>query len=165
MSLNGLDNQNITDAYTSAIAEPGGWYVLRSSHLCAGRTQHVDGRDFLLQIVRHYANCSRLLLKYISRDEIELLGKGTAGFTEARDTIQKYDDEAPLFGLVRYRRRSILIKYTPEGTSRLAQGRIYLPERSLLMLGSSCYCSLSGHIRAVLSSRCSTTYCICYRYQ
>lgn len=27
MSLNGLDEQSVLDAFNAAIAEPGGWYV------------------------------------------------------------------------------------------------------------------------------------------
>lgn len=28
MSLNGLDDARVTEAYEAAVAEPGGWYVL-----------------------------------------------------------------------------------------------------------------------------------------
>jgi len=76
------------------------------------------------------ANCShiltyigRFLLKYISRDEVELLGKGNGGIVEIRNAIAQYDEPAAaLFGFLRYRRRNVVIKYVPEECSRLVQG-------------------------------------------
>ena len=62
------------------------------------------------------------MLKYDSRDSIELLGRGKAGVHEARTAIADYQDASPLYGLIIYRRRKVLIKYIPEGTSRLLQG-------------------------------------------
>ena len=64
----------------------------------------------------------RLLLKYASRDTVELLGGGTGGVGEARLAIEKYGEKSPLYGLVQYRRRKVVLKYVPEGTSRLLQG-------------------------------------------
>lgn len=64
----------------------------------------------------------RFLLKYVSRDTIDLLGRGTGGVNEARAAVENYDEKSPLFGLVQYRRRKIILKYVPEGTSRLLQG-------------------------------------------
>jgi hypothetical protein len=64
----------------------------------------------------------RLLLKYASRDKIELLGKGTAGVSEARLAVEEYEEKSPLYGLVQYRRRKVILKYVPEGISRLLQG-------------------------------------------
>ncbi|KAH0547531.1 hypothetical protein FGG08_000256 [Glutinoglossum americanum] len=90
MSLNGLDNPNVIEAYEAAAAEPGGWF----------------------------------LLKYVSRDEVELLGRGSSGVVEIRGIISQYTEESPLYGFIRYRRRSILIKYVPEMTSRLVQARV-----------------------------------------
>ncbi|KAI9860781.1 MAG: hypothetical protein M1813_005704 [Trichoglossum hirsutum] len=90
MSLNGLDNANVIEAYEAAVAEPGGWF----------------------------------LLKYVSRDEVELLGRGSNGVVEIRGAISQYTEASPLYGFIRYRRRSILIKYVPEGTSRLVQARV-----------------------------------------
>ncbi len=66
----------------------------------------------------------RFLLKYVSRDEIELLGRGNGGIVEIRNSIAKYEEESPLFGFLRYRRRNVLIKYVPETCSRLVQGRL-----------------------------------------
>jgi len=62
------------------------------------------------------------MLKYASRDSVELLGRGKAGVHEARSAIAEYQDASPLYGLIIYRRRKVLIKYIPEGTSRLLQG-------------------------------------------
>ncbi|KAI7681273.1 hypothetical protein KC353_g21912, partial [Hortaea werneckii] len=63
------------------------------------------------------------LLRYTSRDSVELLGRGRGGVHEARVCIAKYDEQSPLYGLIVYRRRKFLIKYIPEGTSRLLQAR------------------------------------------
>jgi|HubBroStandDraft_4_1064222.scaffolds.fasta_scaffold1388296_1 hypothetical protein len=64
----------------------------------------------------------RFLLKYVSRDEVDLLGRGNGGIVEIRNAITKADDGSPLFGFLRYRRRNVLIKYVPESCSRLVQG-------------------------------------------
>ncbi|KAF2004300.1 hypothetical protein P154DRAFT_427133 [Amniculicola lignicola CBS 123094] len=90
MSLNGLDDQRLTEAYQGALAEAGGWF----------------------------------LLKYVSRDAVEVLARGTGGAAEARGTIAQYEDKSPLYGFLLYRRRKVLIKYVPEGTSRLLQARV-----------------------------------------
>ncbi|KUJ21867.1 uncharacterized protein LY89DRAFT_681244 [Mollisia scopiformis] len=90
MSLNGLDDQKIKEAHDTAVAEPGGWF----------------------------------LLKYISRDEVELLGRGNGGIVEIRNAIAQYEEPSPLFGFLRYRRRNVLIKYVPEECSRLVQARV-----------------------------------------
>ena len=67
---------------------------------------------------------SRFLLKYISRDEVELLGKGNGGIVEIRNAVASYEEPSPLFGYLRYRRRNVLIKYVPEDCSRLVQGKL-----------------------------------------
>ncbi|KAK4460534.1 hypothetical protein QBC42DRAFT_332334 [Cladorrhinum samala] len=90
MSLNGLDDAQIKEAHDAAIAEAGGWF----------------------------------LLKYASRDEIELLGRGTGGIVEVRNEIAQYEEKSPLYGFLRYRRRNVIIKYLPEGCSRLVQARV-----------------------------------------
>lgn len=64
----------------------------------------------------------RFLLKYIARDEVDLLGRGTGGVVEIRFRIDQYDEKSPLYGFVQYRRRKVLLKYVPEGMSRLLQG-------------------------------------------
>jgi len=69
------------------------------------------------------------LLKYTSRDSVELLSRGKNGVHEARLAIAKYEDQSPLYGLIIYRRRKVLIKYIPEGTTRLLQGMKMCPHR------------------------------------
>ncbi|ESA43376.1 hypothetical protein GE21DRAFT_4761 [Neurospora crassa] len=64
------------------------------------------------------------LLKYASRDELELLGQGTGGIVEIRNAIAEYEDKSPLYGYMRYRRRNVILKYLPEGCSRLVQARV-----------------------------------------
>ena len=64
----------------------------------------------------------RFLLKYASRDEVELLGRGNGGIIEIRNNIAQYEDKSPLYGFLRYRRRNVIIKYLPEDCSRLIQG-------------------------------------------
>ncbi|MCJ1389429.1 hypothetical protein MMC18_002286 [Xylographa bjoerkii] len=64
------------------------------------------------------------LLKYITRDEIDLLRAGTGGVVEVRDAVTEYEEKSPLFGLLHYRRKQVLLKYLPEGTSRLLQARL-----------------------------------------
>ncbi|KFY50108.1 hypothetical protein V496_09581 [Pseudogymnoascus sp. VKM F-4515 (FW-2607)] len=90
MSLNGLDDLKVKEAHDAAIAEPGGWF----------------------------------LLKYVTRDEIDVLGRGSGGILEIRNAIASYDEPSPLFGFLKYRRRNVLIKYVPEGCSRLIQARV-----------------------------------------
>ncbi|KFY72062.1 hypothetical protein V499_07786 [Pseudogymnoascus sp. VKM F-103] len=90
MSLNGLDDLKVKEAHDAAIAEPGGWF----------------------------------LLKYVTRDEIDVLGRGNNGILEIRNAIASYEEPSPLFGFLKYRRRNVLIKYVPEGCSRLIQARV-----------------------------------------
>ncbi|KAF2659673.1 hypothetical protein K491DRAFT_590644 [Lophiostoma macrostomum CBS 122681] len=90
MSLNGLDEAKVIEAYQGALAEGGGWF----------------------------------LLKYVSRDAVEVLARGTGGAADARGAIAQYEDKSPLYGFLSYRRRKVLIKYLPEGTSRLLQARV-----------------------------------------
>ncbi|KAJ4362290.1 hypothetical protein N0V83_010383 [Neocucurbitaria cava] len=76
MSLNGLDNVQVTQAYQGALAEAGGWFLLR----------------------------------YTSRDAVEVLTRGTGGAGEARTAVAAYEDKSPLYGLLLYRRRKVLVK-------------------------------------------------------
>lgn len=64
----------------------------------------------------------RFLLKYVLRDEVDLFERGNGGIVEVRNAIAHYEEDSPLFGFLRYRRRNVLIKYVPEGCSRLIQG-------------------------------------------
>ena len=41
-----------------------------------------------------------------------------------KDAVGQYEDKSPLYGLVLYRRKKVLLKYLPDGTSRLLQGLI-----------------------------------------
>ena len=66
----------------------------------------------------------RLLLNYTSRAEVGLLKNGSGGIQEVREAVAQYDEQSPLFGLIHYRRRKVLLKYVPEGTSRLWQGAL-----------------------------------------
>ncbi|KAI1073838.1 hypothetical protein F5B20DRAFT_565604 [Whalleya microplaca] len=89
MSLNGLDDAKVIEAYEAATLEPGGWF----------------------------------LLKYTSRDEVELLGRGNGGIVDIRSAIAKFEETSPLYGLLKYRRRNVILKYMPEECSRLVQAR------------------------------------------
>ena len=64
----------------------------------------------------------RFLLHYISRDEVDVLQTGGGGFTEVKEAVAKYEEKSPLYGLLVYRRKKVLLKYVPQGTSRLLQG-------------------------------------------
>ncbi|KAJ6113110.1 hypothetical protein N7512_008434 [Penicillium capsulatum] len=98
MSLNGLDNPAIVDAYQSALADAGGWF----------------------------------LLHYVSRDEVALLERGSGGVSEVRTTIDKYNETSPLYGFLQYRRRKVILRYMPEGLSRLIQARSNVQFQSVL---------------------------------
>jgi len=63
------------------------------------------------------------LLKYASRDEVELHEDGTGGINECRNSIANYETASPLYGFLKYRRRSVILKYMPEDCSRLIQAR------------------------------------------
>ena len=116
MSLNGLDTQPVQDAFNSVSIDPAGWFVSCSASFVSG--------CILLTCV------CRFLLKYVSRDTVELLGSGNTGVAEARTVVAQYEDKSPLYGLIVFRRKRVLIKYIPEGTSRLLQGM------SRLIIGS-----------------------------
>ncbi|OAX81168.1 hypothetical protein ACJ72_04495 [Emergomyces africanus] len=98
MSLNGLDDPTVIESYQAALAEAGGWF----------------------------------LLKYVSRDTVALLARGTGGVAEIRITIDGYEETSPLYGFLQYRRRKIILKYAPEGISRLIQARITVQFQSIL---------------------------------
>lgn len=40
MSLNGLDDAAVKEAYEAAVAEPGGWYVMRNFSSYTGQIPH-----------------------------------------------------------------------------------------------------------------------------
>ncbi|KAI9894330.1 MAG: hypothetical protein M1814_003086 [Vezdaea aestivalis] len=72
------------------------------------------------------------LLKYLSRDEVELLSQGSGGVSEIRDVVAQFTEPSPLYGFIRYRRRSVLIKYVPPSTSRLLQARLAVHFQSII---------------------------------
>lgn len=119
MSLNGLDGAQIKEAYDAAVAEPGGWWV-PAEPLGASRKQ--------MELAN--ASMRRFLLKYISRDEVDILERGNGGIVEIRNAISKFEEPSPLFGFLRYRRRSVLIRYVPEDCSRLVQGKPRRPSQA-----------------------------------
>ncbi|EXJ84476.1 hypothetical protein A1O3_05144 [Capronia epimyces CBS 606.96] len=98
MSLNGLDEVAVAEAHQTALAEAGGWFLLR----------------------------------YINRDTVELLKKGTGGIQEVKSVIEQYEEKSPLYGLLQYRRKRVILKYVPEGTSRLLQVRLTVQFQSVL---------------------------------
>lgn len=107
MSLNGLDATDVNEAYISALGEGGGWYDLLS----------IATSTLLTLSLR------RFLLQYTSRAEVGLLKKGSGGIPEVKETVAQYVERSPLYGFLHYRRRKVLLKHVPEGTSRLLQGR------------------------------------------
>ena len=64
----------------------------------------------------------RFLVHYVSRDEVSLLDRGTGGVPEVRNAIEKYEETSPLYGFLQYRRRKVILRYMPEGLSRLILG-------------------------------------------
>jgi len=64
----------------------------------------------------------RILLHYTARDEVDLFDRGTGGVPEVRNAIEKYEETSPLYGFLQYRRRKVILRYMPEGLSRLIQG-------------------------------------------
>lgn len=65
---------------------------------------------------------SRFLLYYVNRDTVDVLGRGSGGVAEARKVVESYEEKSPVYGVVLYRRKKFILKYVPEGTSRLLQG-------------------------------------------
>ncbi|KAJ5747481.1 uncharacterized protein N7511_009177 [Penicillium nucicola] len=63
------------------------------------------------------------LLHYVARDEVTLLERGTGGVPEIRNAIENYEECSPLYGFLQYRRRKVIIRYMPEGLSRLILAR------------------------------------------
>lgn len=85
--------------------------------------RHVRGTERSLIRRSHH----RFLLKYATRDEVEVLARGSNGVVEMRSNIEQYTESSALFGFLRYRRRNVLLKYMPEDCSRLIQGWCSLP--------------------------------------
>ncbi|KIV92920.1 hypothetical protein PV10_04178 [Exophiala mesophila] len=72
------------------------------------------------------------LLRYTNRDTVELLKRGSGGVQDVRGVIQQYEEKSPLYGLVQYRRKKIILKYVPDGTSRLLQVRLTVQFNTVL---------------------------------
>src|ERR1700761_4567623 len=72
----------------------------------------------------------RFLLYYTSRDTVDVLAQGAKGLAEMRDVAENYYNGTrtpegqigPLYGMIDFRRRKILVKLVLEGTSRLVKG-------------------------------------------
>ncbi|TGZ84820.1 hypothetical protein EX30DRAFT_367960 [Ascodesmis nigricans] len=62
-------------------------------------------------------------LKYTTRDEVELLTSGSNGAEGMRLAAYTQPDDSPLYGFIKFRRRAVLVKYVPEGTSRVVKAR------------------------------------------
>lgn len=108
-------------------------------------------------------------MKYTSRDEVDILGRGNGGIVEIRNKIAQYEEPSPLFGFLLYRRRKVLIRYVPEECSRLVQGET-IPVHGLLKKGltecdSSSSCPLQCCDGTFLSPRRSIPYIIIQRTQ
>jgi len=76
-----------------------------------------------------FSDHRRFILSYASRDNVEVHAQGVGGAHEMRDAALSYyqsSDTKPLFGLIQFRRRKVLIKLVPEGTSRLLLGTSFL---------------------------------------
>ncbi|KLO79595.1 Uncharacterized protein LW93_13289 [Fusarium fujikuroi] len=82
MSLNGLDDPKVQEAHEAAVAEPGGWF----------------------------------LLKYASRDEVELLGRGSGGVVEVRNNVAGYDETSPLYARVAVHFNAVCDRFSPYDT-------------------------------------------------
>lgn len=78
-------------------------------------------------MVTIYLTSYRFLLKYASRDAVEIFNFGSGGLSEARAALLDYDEKSPLYGFLLFRRRKVLLKYVPQGTSRLLQGAPNFP--------------------------------------
>ena len=78
------------------------------------------GVDTVRQLI--YIHFARFMLQYSSRDAVEIYKQGAGGVGEFRTELVNYTIKSPLFGFLLYRRRKVLIRYVPDGTSRLLQG-------------------------------------------
>ncbi|PYH44578.1 putative GPI-anchored cell surface glycoprotein [Aspergillus saccharolyticus JOP 1030-1] len=72
------------------------------------------------------------LLRYVSRDEVALLERGTGGVPDVRNAIEGYEETSPLYGFLQYRRRKVVLSYLPDGMSRLVQARTTVQFQSIL---------------------------------
>lgn len=69
----------------------------------------------------------RFLLHYTARDAVDVLSQGVKGIAEMRQAAEahcnvKDPPPSPIFGMIHFRRRKLLVKLVLEGASRLLQG-------------------------------------------
>lgn len=81
---------------------------------------------------------------------MDLLGKGVGGLVEVKETVEQYDEPSPLYGFVQYRRRKVVLKYVPEGTSRLLLGMHNSQSRDIKKLSKIFVARMSIHFQAVV---------------
>ncbi|PLB38122.1 putative GPI-anchored cell surface glycoprotein [Aspergillus candidus] len=125
MSLNGLDNPAVNEAFQTVLHEAGGWF----------------------------------LLKYVSRDEVALFDRGTGGVPDVRNAIDAFEENSPLYGVLQYRRRKVVLSYLPDDVSRLVKARTTVQFQSVLDRFSPhdavfSFSSASGLSESSLSSTC-----------
>ena len=94
MSLNGLDSLDIVDAYRAALAQSCGW----------------------------------LLLKYTSRDAVGLLARSSDQdhgelVSQIQEILAGQAEKSPVYGFLHHDGQKLLLKYIPNGTSRLLIGK------------------------------------------
>ena len=61
-----------------------------------------------------------------------LLERGNGGLAELEEVVNRFEEQSPLYGFIQYRRRKVILKYIPDGTSRLLQGKSLVLHRSQL---------------------------------
>jgi hypothetical protein len=127
MSLSGLDSPAVEAAARTVSLEKGAWYV--------SEILQTNGPLFYLLFKPVLTlRGARFLVHYVSRDEVDVLSQGTKGVAELREAAEKYyngsaEAEAetktgPLFGMIDFRRRKVLIKLVPDDTTRLIKGMV-----------------------------------------
>ncbi|KAF3908570.1 hypothetical protein ABW21_db0208445 [Orbilia brochopaga] len=98
-------------------------------------------------------------MKYETRDDIALLGKGASAVKDMRDLISEQPDDSPIYGFIRYRRRNILIKLVPENTSRVLKARSQVHFQSVIERFSPCDVTVSLKSYRELTDAALTTAC------
>jgi hypothetical protein len=125
MSLSGLDDPAIEAVYSAAVND-GQWFWL----------------------------------KYTARDELALLAHGSDGVEAMRNTAQLHAEKnhgripSPLFGLIVFKRRKLLVKLILEDSSRLIQGRFASCWLWMRLIRDSSRSGPLGRCRDTLRARC-----------
>ncbi|KAK6533517.1 hypothetical protein TWF694_002456 [Orbilia ellipsospora] len=99
------------------------------------------------------------LMKYETRDDIVLLGKGASAVKDMRELISHEPDDSPIYGFIRYRRRNILIKLVPDNTSRVLKARSQVHFQSVIERFSPCDVTVSLKSYKELTDAALTTAC------